>query len=534
MKLSTRLLLFLLPTMTVVMVAYMYWSMAEREDTLVSQAEQEMGAYGAALSVALQYAFHDSTRANFQRVINQVTRDPKIYAILLYDGRGNPLLVSDSVATPSPAPPTSLARVLATGKPVSFRRELEDHDVFSILRPIYGPDGRVSGALEVAQPLSFVQQQQRALRQRFFLNLLTLLVVVTLLTLWLVRRLVAEPMQRFVDAVRALGRGELAHRIERHGAGTKIMQGSELAALEDEINRMASNLESARTRIMREAEERVVLERRLRETEKMAEIGNLAAGLAHDIAAPLNVISGRAELLLKSESENPERRRNVGIIVRQIGRITAIVRNLLDSGQRRLERQLGRVDVALVLDGVAEFLDGELSRNGIALTRGYPRPLQVVGDPDLLHQVFVNLVLNAVQALATHREVRYVSPGAPQNYFKITSERTIVLRGWSTPDDITHIEVADTGPGIPSAALPHLFEAFFTTKAKGTGLGLVVARSIVEELGGALEAGNEPDGGAVFRITLPAERAPTAAVAPPGQRVPRQHASSSASESPRV
>src|SRR2546426_1058470 len=413
MKLSTRLLLFLLPTMTVVMVAYMYWSMAEREDTLVSQAEQEMGAYGAALSVALQYAFHDSTRANFQRVINQVTRDPKIYAILLYDGRGNPLLVSDSVATPSPAPPTSLARVLATGKPVSFRRELEDHDVFSILRPIYGPDGRVSGALEVAQPLSFVQQQQQALRQRFFLNLLTLLVVVTLLTLWLVRRLVAEPMQRFVDAVRALGRGELAHRIERHGAGMKIMQGSELAALEDEINRMASNLESARARIMREAEERVVLERRLRETEKMAEIGNLAAGLAHDIAAPLNVISGRAELLLKSESENPERRRNVGIIVRQIGRITAIVRNLLDSGQRRLERQLGRVDVALVLDGVAEFLDGELSRNGIALTRAYPRPLLIVGDPDLLHQVFVNLVLNAVHALENAPYPAPPAGGAP-------------------------------------------------------------------------------------------------------------------------
>jgi len=105
MKLSTRLLLFLLPTMTVVMVAYMYWSMAEREDTLVAQAEQEMGAYGSALDVALRYVFQDSTRANFQRVINEVTSDPKIYAILLYDRHGNPLLVSDSVATPSPAPP---------------------------------------------------------------------------------------------------------------------------------------------------------------------------------------------------------------------------------------------------------------------------------------------------------------------------------------------------------------------------------------------------------------------------------------------
>jgi signal transduction histidine kinase len=489
--------------MTVVMVAYMYWSMAEREDTLVSQAEQEMGAYGSALSVALQYAFHDSTRANFQRVINQVTRDPKIYAILLYDRGGNPLLVSDSVATPSPAPPASLAKVLTTGKPVSFRRELEDHDVFSILRPIYGPDGSVSGALEVAQPLSFVQQQQRQVRQRFFLNTLTLLVVVTLLTLWLVRRLVADPMKRFVGAVQALGRGELAHRIERRGAGTRLLQGSELAALEDEINRMASNLEVARAHIMHEAEERVVLERRLRETEKLAEIGNLAAGLAHDIAAPLNVISGRAELLLQSEAQNTDRRRNLGIIVRQIERITAIVRNLLESGQRR-ERRFGRLDAAQVLDGVVEFLDGELSRNRITLRRMYRGPLPALGDPDLLQQVFVNVLLNAVQALET------AAPERP---------RAIVLRAWSAPpdDDVIHIEVADTGPGIPLPALPHLFEPFFTTKPKGTGLGLVVARSIVEECGGTLEAANEPDGGAVFRVTLRADRVAAVRAAEPAR-----------------
>jgi signal transduction histidine kinase len=517
MKLSTRLLVLLLPTMTIVMVAYLYWSMAEREDTLVSQAEQEMGAYGAALAVALRYAFHSNTHADFQRVINEVTRDPKIYAILVYDEGGNPLLVSDSVTTPSLAPPASLARVLATGKPVSFRRELEDRDVFSVLRPIYDQDGRISGALEVAQPLSFVQLQQQEMRKRFFFNTLTLLVVVTVLTLWLVRRLVAEPMQRFVGAVRALGQGELAHRIGPGDPVTGTMRGSELATLELEINTMAANLETARARIMREAEERVVLERRLRESEKMAAIGNLAAGLAHEIAAPLNVISGRAELLLKSESESPERHRNLGIIVRQIERITTIVRNLLDSGQRRLERQLGHVDAALVLDGVAEFLDGELSRNEIALTRLYPRPLLVFGDPDLLHQVFVNLVLNAVQALETAPTER---------------PRTIALRGWSTPDDITHIEVADTGPGIPVAALPHLFEAFFTTKAKGTGLGLVVARSIVEELGGTLEAANEPDGGAVFRINLPAWRAATTAVA--GTHGSRERAHSGAPESPRV
>src|SRR3989441_9713969 len=154
----------------------------------------------------------------------------------------------------------------------------------------------------------------------------------------------------------------------------------------------------------------------------MAAIGNLAAGLAHEIAAPLNVISGRAELLLKSESESPERHRNLGIIVRQIERITTIVRNLLDSGQRRLERQVGHVDVAPVLDGVAEFLDSELSRHEIALTRLYPRPLLVFGDPDLLHQVFVNLVLNAVQALET-------GPPPPTE-----RPRTITLRGWFTPE----------------------------------------------------------------------------------------------------
>src|SRR5262249_26032394 len=144
--------------------------------------------------------------------------------------------------------------------------------------------------------------------------------------------------------------------------------------------------------------ERLGLERRLRETEKMAAIGNLAAGLAHEIAAPLNVISGRAELMLKSPTDPTHPDRHLRIIVRQINRITTIVRNLLDCAKRR-EPRMRDVDLADVLDGAIALLDTELAKSEVALTREESRPLAVRGDADLLHQLFVNLILNAVQSM---------------------------------------------------------------------------------------------------------------------------------------
>jgi two-component system, NtrC family, sensor kinase len=252
---------------------------------------------------------------------------------------------------------------------------------------------------------------------------------------------------------------------------------------------MAGQLEQARRGLEREAEERVLLAGQLRETEKLAVVGNLAAGLGHEIAAPLHVIRGRAEML-RGRATDPATRRNLQIITEQIDRITLIVRGLLDLARRR-EPRMERIDVADVVRGVVEFLEPELRRADIELDWAGTGPAPIHGDPDLLHQVFTNLLMNAVQVMAGRPAPRRI---------------TVSIAAAEGGDDDVAITVSDTGPGFADDVAGRMFEPFFTTKqpGEGTGLGLAVARSIVEEHGGELTAENRPGGGARFRIRLPA------------------------------
>lgn len=481
MKLGTRLLLPLLPTATLVMMVYAGWALVERQNTLTPQARQEVQAYATALGLAFDGALRHAQREEVQTLLTEATRAPAVYAILLYDSAGARTVVSDPARVPSPAPGGMLAQVLRSGATVTFEREIDDQRVYSVLRALRGPDGRITGALEVAQPQAALEAAKAQVRRRFALNTLTLLVALSVLTLWLVSRVVTQPMDRLVTAVRALARGDLAYRIPEDPGG------GELAELAREVNGMARSLEQARAAMARESEERLALERRLRETEQLAAIGNLAAGLAHEIAAPLNVISGRAEMLIRHEPDQPTRQRHLAIIVRQIDRITTIVRNLLDFAKRR-EPRPRPVDLDELAAATLEFLEGELSRAGITVRREPGNGLTASADPDLLHQVLVNLILNAVQAMEATE-----------------GRRELTVRALTPPDGAPEavLEIEDSGPGLTDEVLTALFQPFFTTKPRGTGLGLVVARRIVEEHGGRLDARNREGGGAIFRVVLP-------------------------------
>lgn len=487
MKLGTRLLLPLLPTATLIMSVYAAWALIERENTLAPEARRETEAYATALALAFDHALRDVSPQSVQEIINQISRAPTVYGILVYDSTGLLTLASDPLHTPGTAPPAALHEVLARGGADTFEREIEDQRVYSVLRAIRGTQGQIIGALEIAQPLSFIEAGKANVRRRYLLNTLTLLLALTLVTLWLVRRMVGRPMERLVGAANALGGGNLSHRIPEDPGG------GELAQLAREFNAMAGSLESAQAAVVRQGEESLALERRLREAEKLATIGNLAAGLAHEIAAPLNVISGRAELLLKREADPAALNRNLRIIIQQINRITTIVRNLLDFARRR-EPRLERIDLGGVVEGVAEFLENELERGDVELICNGRGSAWVEGDPDLLHQVLVNLWLNALQAMED-----------------ASGPHRLTVR-MDVTDNAAITEIEDTGPGLAPEARQRLFEPFYTTKARGTGLGLVVARSIIEEHGGSLEADNAPRGtGARFRITLPLALPPLAA-----------------------
>jgi signal transduction histidine kinase len=463
------------------MMLFAWWALRQREASMTAEAQRVTAAYATALGLALEAGFRAGSGADVQAAIDRISNEPTIFGVIVYGTDTSVLFTSQPLGTIETAPLGAVRRVIATLEPASFTRDIYSQRAYSIVRPLLGPDGEAVGVMEVVQPWQFVQAEKQQTRWRFIYNTLALFAAVTLVIMLLTRRLIARPLNGFVDAVQALGRGELGYRTAEDRAG------AELSELAREFNRMAGQLEQARAGLEREAEERVALASRLRETEKLAVVGNLAAGLGHEIAAPLHVIRGRAEMLLRHAAE-PTARRNLAIITDQIDRITLIVRNLLDFARRR-EPRLQVLHAGAVLRGVAEFLEPELQRTGVELVWEGDLSIAIHADADLLHQVFINLLLNSIQVM-----VRQAPP------------RRIAVCVRQEQDGDVVIDVEDTGPGLDAGIIDRVFEPFFTTKppGEGTGLGLAVVRSILEEHGGEVAAGNHEGGGARFRIRLPA------------------------------
>jgi PAS domain S-box-containing protein len=237
--------------------------------------------------------------------------------------------------------------------------------------------------------------------------------------------------------------------------------------------------------VARDLSAQVRLDRQLVRSEKLAMVGSLAAGLAHEIGTPLNVISATAEYLLPdSPAEAHDQLKG---IVAETERISRLVRELL-SFARGGSTGTAAVRLHGALDRVLSLLRITLERKRVQVTTELAEDLPLVSaDPDGLHQVLLNLVVNASQAVAEGGRI-------------VVAARAVEVEG----ERMVAIEVHDDGPGIPLAIRERIFDPFFTTRAEGTGLGLAVCARIVAEHGGDLRVGEGPMGGAAFALQLPA------------------------------
>ncbi len=225
------------------------------------------------------------------------------------------------------------------------------------------------------------------------------------------------------------------------------------------------------------------LEDQLRKTERLAELGTLASGMAHEIGTPMNVILGRAELLMR-KAPDERTRRGLETIVTQVERITKIMNQLLSFARKRPAVRQG-VNLETVMIDVLDVLQERLGKQHIQVMKTVSSHLpKVLADPDHMNQVFLNLILNACQAM---------SDGGT---LSLTLQPT---------DDTVELTVQDTGCGIPQEQLSKIFDPFFSTKAvgEGTGLGLTVVHGILQEHQGAIRVTSVPGQGTTFIVSLP-------------------------------
>ncbi|MFL5402270.1 MAG: ATP-binding protein [Gemmatimonadales bacterium] len=241
--------------------------------------------------------------------------------------------------------------------------------------------------------------------------------------------------------------------------------------------------------LVEDVTEQRLLEAQIIQNEKMASIGQLVSGVAHELNNPLTSIAGLAELLLERAPHPELPREHLRVIHDQAERAGRIVRNLLTFARKGVPEQ-SAVDLNDVVARTSLLIDYELQRHGIELISDLSRdPVVVLGDRYELQQVLLNLVTNAVQAVAG------LEAGKP---------RRITLSTAKGQGEAT-LRVRDSGPGVPKHLAPYLFTPFFTTKApgEGTGLGLSLSYGLVKTHGGALTYEPPPEGGAEFCVTLP-------------------------------
>jgi two-component system, NtrC family, sensor histidine kinase HydH len=224
---------------------------------------------------------------------------------------------------------------------------------------------------------------------------------------------------------------------------------------------------------------------RMKRTERLYTIGQLSAGLAHEIRNPLASLSGTIGILRRNPSAAEKRAECLDIMDKECQRLNNLLTNFLDFARPRSPKLL-EVDIPSVLDSVIGLVSNSLDQRSIVLRKEMALHLPAFQcDPERLKQVLVNLVINAIQASSDRGE--------------------ILLQARIRGSDLL-IQVRDQGSGVNAEDLDKIFDPFFTTKENGTGLGLSVAYQIVEQLGGTLKAERNSDRGMTFSVMLPMHR----------------------------
>jgi signal transduction histidine kinase len=296
--------------------------------------------------------------------------------------------------------------------------------------------------------------------------------------------LIVRPLDRLTLGSELLSQGSLDTRVPEQGA-------AEVAHLAATFNTMAEQLKRERHALetrLRELEEATTelraTQQQLIHGEKLASVGRLAAGVAHEIGNPLAAILGFAELLRSAEIDPEERQEFLLRIQRETERIHQVIRDLLDFARRDPELEAGQTaDVAEAVNDAVSLMRPQKREVGIHVALD-PSISLVVGAGQRITQVVLNLLLNALDALDDRGDI-WISSA-------------------STSDGLCVLSVSDNGPGIAPGMLDQLFEPFATTKppGKGTGLGLAVSHTLVESMGGRMTAANRPEGGARFEVHL--------------------------------
>ncbi|MFQ6110979.1 MAG: ATP-binding protein [Nitrospinota bacterium] len=609
MKIGTRLSLYLVTTLIVVMTAHALFNLRESEKSILKEiraaAERQARITADGALRAITGGHPGPLMMQLMHLGGLLSRLQGVREITVFGPEKEPLLSAGREDRKDLREDEALRKLFQGGEPEGYVEQGDGGRLYDFFYPLRREDGRTVGAVKVVMDMATIESHKAQARLYNILTIAGITAFLAFMFYFFTRRNLSQPLEQLQRGVQRFSQGDLEHRI-------RLEETDEIGHLAQTFNQMAEEIQRTHRGIMREREftrsiiesisdgiividkdkrvtawnratarlcaisgeeeagrplgevfpqcmegsfsaeleallggkrasftttqtkelspggerlllnidgyplrdasgeitgvvlvikdvtDRVKLERQVQRTEKMAAAGQLVSGIAHEVGTPLNIISGRAEWVMKRlEPESPLREK-LSVIIQQIDRIARLVRQCL-AFARQKQLTMRPEGVNRILESVAELLEPQIERQGLTLRMELAGDLpSVTADADQLQQLFLNLCLNAIQVMP--REGELVLSSA------LADGRGPASAGDAGAERYIRVDVSDTGPGIPEEHLNKIFDPFFTTKdvGEGTGLGLTVSSRIAEAHRGWIEVRSEVGKGSVFSVFLPA------------------------------
>ncbi len=390
---------------------------------------------------------------------------------------------------------SQVAKVLKTGKPST--KIYREHALLTITAPIFA-DGQCVAAVRVPVRIDTVSQGLRRSRLLIWFYIGLNVLVLVIFGNFLLSRIVIRPIKRMV---------KIADHFEESDLFSMMSRGerNEIAHLTVALNRMLKRLAENKERLeadIRSLEAANLELKRAREevvrSEKLSSLGRLAAGVAHEVGNPIGAVLGYTNLLVDHVADNAEATDYLGRIEKEVTRINAIVRELLDFS-RPSPSESAPLDVNALVTESTSFLARQSLMASIKIETELEQGIGMVwADANQLKQVLINLMLNA-------RDAMEEGGGSLIIFSRRVTPKTNGTSSDRHLTDFIEISVSDTGKGLATTELDKIFDPFYTTKppGKGTGLGLAISLRIIEAFGGSIRVESTEGKGSTFTVELP-------------------------------
>lgn len=462
-----------------------YFMMKSAKDALIEEKQSKLFALAKLMDEGLETTFDEILTSN---KMGQASREEKIWFLNgklkkytdMVAGSETGIGVGyyskslDSIVTYGPSSdlgqkvgqtisPDHLGHeVMRTGKKIVQTASLVRGKIMNCMYPIER-GGKVIGYIWANELVEDINFQIERMKDHFYIVIL-FGVLISIAVTSLVANYIAAKVTIIKNGLKNI-QGDLNYRIEPISG--------EFGEIGKAINEMADSLS-----------ERKKLELQMQRADRLAALGEVAAGVAHEVKNPITAVKGFIQLIEEDIPEGDSRREYTGIAVSEINRIDKIVEQLLYYARPSDSRKI-LADINHVLKGVLPLVSFRIQKGDIKLITDFKEniPLIMV-DEEQIKQVFLNLIINSTQAMEKGDEIS-------------------ISTGINSSDDFLKIEIRDTGVGIAKDDLNKLFNPFFTTRSDGTGLGLAVSQRIIELHNGEIKVWSEPGKGTIFTVYLP-------------------------------